>query len=250
MISETYRQARVPVRRRQTSLADSEQINHLEHQTLKTRIFSFRTWIHARLRMGGEQREQEQREREQREREQREREQREREQREREQREREYPKVEINFARWEDNMWKQMPSLSVDLRNPSMVEETIEAYMTQGVRAFNTKLLMMAPGAYFQAVINDRTHTILLVPQDNISIDNRMMESAAKLHEEVLKKVIGLKRRLQTIHPKLTTLEKCAEGQNWTRHNILGTQDSGWLLDMFCNFFQIRSDAALEVRDG
>lgn len=66
--------------------------------------------------------------------------------------------------------------------------------MMQRVRAFNTKLLMMAPDAYFQAVINDRTHTILSVPQDKISIDNRMIDSAPKVREEAIKKVIGLKR--------------------------------------------------------
>ena len=68
--------------------------------------------------------------REQREREQREREQREREQREREQREREHRKIEINFARWEDNTWKDMPALLVDSENTAIVKGTIEAYMT------------------------------------------------------------------------------------------------------------------------
>jgi hypothetical protein len=153
------------------------------------------------------QREQERREREQREQAQREQEQREREQREREQREQERPKIEINFARWEDNMWKHLPPLSVDLENPSIVEEKIEAYMIQKMRAFNTKLLMMAPNAYFQSVMNDRTHTILLVPQDQISINNSMVQSAAMLHEEAIKKVIGLKRTAleepsETQHPR------------------------------------------------
>jgi hypothetical protein len=142
-------------------------------------------------REGSEQRE---REREQQEQEQREREQREPEQREREQRERELRKIEIYFAKWEDDTWKHMPALSVDSENPAVVKETIEAYMTQSIRAFNTELTMMAPDAYYQAVMNDRTRTILLVPQDKISIDNRMIESAAKLREEAIKKVIGLKR--------------------------------------------------------
>jgi hypothetical protein len=82
------------------------------------------------------QREQAQREQAQREQAQREQEQREQEQLEQEQRERQRPQIEINFARWEDNMWKQMPSLSVDLEKPSIVKETIEAYMMQKVRAF------------------------------------------------------------------------------------------------------------------
>ncbi|KIN08873.1 hypothetical protein OIDMADRAFT_48715 [Oidiodendron maius Zn] len=141
-----------------------------------------------------EQRQREQRQQEQRQREQRQQEQRQQEQQEQEQQERERRKIKINLARWEDNTWKPMPPLSVDSENPAIVKETIETYMIQRVRAFNTDLLMMAPDAYFQAVINDRTHTILLVPQDNLSIDNKMIESAAKLREEAIKNVIGLKR--------------------------------------------------------
>jgi hypothetical protein len=80
------------------------------------------------------QREQAQREQAQREQEQREQEQLEQEQLEQEQGERQRPQIEINFARWEDNMWKQMPSLSVDLEKPSIVKET--AYMMQKVRPF------------------------------------------------------------------------------------------------------------------
>jgi hypothetical protein len=128
------------------------------------------------------------------EREQQEREQLEQEQLEQEQLEREHRKIAMNFARWEDNTWSDMPALWVDPEHPAIVKETIEAYMTQGIRAFNTKLIMMAPDAYYQAVINDRTHTILLVWQDKISIDNRMIEAAAKLREEAVQKVIGLKR--------------------------------------------------------
>lgn len=79
--------------------------------------------------------------------------------------------------------------------------------MIQRVRAFNTKLLIMAPDTYFQAVINNRTYTILLVLQDKIFIDNRIVESATKLHEEAVKKVIGLKRTVpddsaETRHPR------------------------------------------------
>jgi signal recognition particle GTPase len=154
-----------------------------------------------REQQGREQQEREQQEREQQEREQeeererQEREQREeREQQEREQRVREDRQTEIYFARWEDDTWKHMPALSVDTENPAIVKRTIEDYMTQGIRAFNTKLTIMAPDAYYQAVMNDRTHTILLVPQDKISIDNKMIDSAAKLREDAIRKVIGLKR--------------------------------------------------------
>jgi hypothetical protein len=42
-----------------------------------------------------------------------------------------------------------MPALSVDPDNAAIVTETIEAYVTQGIRAFNTKLTMMEPDAYY-----------------------------------------------------------------------------------------------------
>ena len=87
-----------------------------------------------------------------------------------------------------------MPALLVDSENTAIIKETIEAYMTQGIRALNTELIIMAPDAYYQAVLNDRTHTILLVLQDKISINNRMIKSTAKLHKEAIKRVIRLKR--------------------------------------------------------
>jgi hypothetical protein len=144
-------------RSKKTNLTNPKLISHLQCQNPKKRQISLsriRTTDHE----GSEDREQ------------REREQREREQREQERREREHRKIEINFARWEDNTWKDMPALLVDSENTAIVKETIEAYMTQGIRALNTELIMMAPDAYYQAVLNDRTHTILLVSQDKISI--------------------------------------------------------------------------------
>lgn len=54
----------------------------------------------------------------------------------------------------------------------------------------------------------------LLVPQDNLSIDNKMIEPAAKLREEAIKNVIGLKRTAPDDLPKLTGLENTAS-QMW-----------------------------------
>ncbi|ELR02498.1 hypothetical protein GMDG_01024 [Pseudogymnoascus destructans 20631-21] len=53
---------------------------------------------------------------------------------------------------------------------------------------------MMSPEECFQIVVNNRTHTILLIAEDKLAID-RMHESVAKLHADATKRVIGLKRK-------------------------------------------------------
>ncbi|KFY17937.1 hypothetical protein V492_00266 [Pseudogymnoascus sp. VKM F-4246] len=70
--------------------------------------------------------------------------------------------IDINLIRWEDDTWKYLKPLAVDLENPSNIE---------------------------------RTHTILLIAEDELAINDRMHESAANLHTEATKRVIGLKRK-------------------------------------------------------
>jgi hypothetical protein len=79
--------------------------------------------------------------------------------------------------------------------------------MMRGVRTLNTKLRTLSPEECFQAIINDKTHTILLIAEDDLVIDDMMLESARKLHDEALKRVIGLKRTAtedlsHTHHPR------------------------------------------------
>jgi len=66
--------------------------------------------------------------------------------------------------------------------------------MRKGVRALNTTLHLLSPWECFEVVINDRTQTILLVREDELDIDDEMFESAAKLHANAMKRVLGLKR--------------------------------------------------------
>jgi hypothetical protein len=126
---------------------------------------------------------------------------------ERLERERLEREININIVRWEDDSWKYLTPLAVDPENPSNIEPLVNDYMTRGVRAFNTNLRMVSPEECFQAIINDRTHTILLITEDELAIDDRMLESAAKLHAEAIKRVIGLKRTAtdnlsRTHHPR------------------------------------------------
>jgi hypothetical protein len=112
-------------------------------------------------------------------------------------------------VRRQGDTWKYLPPLAVDPENPSVVEQMVKDFTREGIRAFNTKLRMVAPEECFQTVINDRTHTILLIAQDKLAIDDKMLESAERLHADAMKRVIGLKRMatddLSSIyHPRKT----------------------------------------------
>ncbi|KFX95974.1 hypothetical protein V490_03610 [Pseudogymnoascus sp. VKM F-3557] len=115
--------------------------------------------------------------------------------RERLERERLEREIDINLIKWENDTWKYLTPLAVDPENPSNIERLVNEYMTKGIRVFNTYLRMMSPTECLQVVINNRTHTILLIAEDELAIDDRMHESAAKLHAEATKRVIGLKRK-------------------------------------------------------
>jgi hypothetical protein len=114
--------------------------------------------------------------------------------RERLERERSDREITINIFRWEDVAWKYLMRLTVDPENPSNVEELVNDYMDTGSRTCTTDLRMVSPEECFQAVLNNRTHTILLIAEDELVIDDRMLESARKLHDEAIKRVLGLKR--------------------------------------------------------
>ncbi|OAF55500.1 hypothetical protein VC83_07579 [Pseudogymnoascus destructans] len=102
--------------------------------------------------------------------------------------------IDINLVKWEDDTWKYLTPLAVDPKDPSNIERLINDYMTRGIRAFNTYMRMISPEECFQIVVNNRTHTILLIAEDELAID-RMHESVAKLHTDATKRVISLKRK-------------------------------------------------------
>jgi hypothetical protein len=88
----------------------------------------------------------------------------------------------------------------VDPHNPSNAEQLVNDYVTRGVRTLNTNLRMVSAEECFEAAINDRTHTILLIAEDELVID-------------AIKRVIGLKRTAfqlaivssKSRHPSLTS---------------------------------------------
>ncbi|KAL5345257.1 hypothetical protein ACLOAV_009627 [Pseudogymnoascus australis] len=106
----------------------------------------------------------------------------------------EHEKVQISFIIKEGVVWRDLPPLTVQSGDTSEVEYFIEEYMRKNIQPFNTRLYALAPHECFNEVTNDRTHTILLIAQDELVIDDEMLESAAKLHGDAMKRVLGLKR--------------------------------------------------------
>ncbi|KAL5354471.1 hypothetical protein ACLOAV_000560 [Pseudogymnoascus australis] len=106
----------------------------------------------------------------------------------------EHEKVQINLIIKEGVIWRDLPPLTVQSGDTSEFEYSIEEYMRKNIQPFNTRLYALAPHECFDEVTNDRTHTILLIAQDKLVIDDEMLESAAKLHGDAMKRVLGLKR--------------------------------------------------------
>jgi len=106
----------------------------------------------------------------------------------------EHEKVQINFIIKEGVVWRELPPLTVRSGDTSEFEYSIEEYMRKNIQPFNTRLYALAPHECFDEVTNDRTHTVLLIAQDELVIDDEMLESAAKLHGDAMKRVLGLKR--------------------------------------------------------
>ena len=66
--------------------------------------------------------------------------------------------------------------------------------MRKNIQPLNTKLRMLAPKECFRAAMDDRTHTILLIAQDDLEISDAMLGSASLIHDEAIKRVLGLKQ--------------------------------------------------------
>ncbi|KAG4420625.1 hypothetical protein IFR04_006215 [Cadophora malorum] len=110
--------------------------------------------------------------------------------------EHEQEKVEIRFKVWKRHDWKALPSIYAHPEDSSEVERNAKKYIRRNFRTLDTELQMLAPRDCFQAVIDDRTHTILLVSQHDLLHTDEMAESAKRLHDDALR-VLELKRRAE-----------------------------------------------------
>ena len=132
-----------------------------------------------------EQEAQAQREQEQAQREREEQAQRERE--EQEQREHhDLGQVCIRFKIRERSGWRDVQSLWVDRSDPSEVARVAKKSIRKGLRIFDTKMKLLGPDDCFEVVTADETNTILLIPQNALDINDRLLDSASVLSYEAI----------------------------------------------------------------
>ena len=74
-----------------------------------------------------------------------------------------------------------MDSLLVDPSNLSKVEQVAKKYMRKQIRLFDIALNILTPQGCFEATLANKTNTILLIPEAEISIDEELEASVSKL---------------------------------------------------------------------
>jgi flagellar biosynthesis GTPase FlhF len=88
--------------------------------------------------------------------------------------------------------WRHLATLYP--RDTNEVETYIKNNMRNGFRAFNTELKLLAPRECHKAVIDDKTHTILLVNGHGVlATDDEMKKSAAEIGAKAIERTLGLK---------------------------------------------------------
>ena len=141
--------------------------------------------VQEREKQEREKQEREKHQREERKREQ-EREQHEREQRLQQEARQARSKVCIHFKIRENNVWRDVQTLWVDRSDPSEVARVAKKCMRKGLRTLDTNGQLVTPNDIFDAVMADGTNTIILMPQRELDIDDRTLESANVLGYEAI----------------------------------------------------------------
>ena len=101
---------------------------------------------------------------------------------------------QINFMVRDGRSWKNLTTFYPTDGN--QIETYVKTKMRNGFRAFNTELLLLSPDECYKTVIDDMTHTILLVSErGGLSIDYEMLKSAA----EIRVKAIEMTRRFESV---------------------------------------------------
>ena len=94
----------------------------------------------------------------------------------------------IYFKIREKGAWRDVESLIVDHSDPSEVASVVKKYIRKGVRAFNTEAQLLGPEDCFEAATADGTNTILLIPENKLDIDDRLLDSAFTISLEMKKR--------------------------------------------------------------
>lgn len=92
--------------------------------------------------------------------------------------------IRIIYKVQEQGVWRTSYTLEVDSSDPSEIERVTVKYMRKYIRLFNTKLNILIPTDYFEAVTVDGNNTILLIPETEIDITEELENSISKLVSE------------------------------------------------------------------
>jgi hypothetical protein len=86
--------------------------------------------------------------------------------------------VILHFKLVENGIWRDVQTLYVDPMDPSEVARVAKKNMRKGLRTMDTNMQLLAPDDCFEAVTVDGTNTVLLIPQVDLDIDDRLLASA------------------------------------------------------------------------
>ncbi|KAL6242584.1 hypothetical protein RBB50_010230 [Rhinocladiella similis] len=89
--------------------------------------------------------------------------------------------VRITYFIWERNAWRSSHTLDVDPAEPSEVERVAIKYMRKGIRLFDKELNILTPRNCFEAATIAGSNTVLLVPEAEINIDEKLESSISEL---------------------------------------------------------------------
>ncbi|KAK6380192.1 hypothetical protein LTS17_005381 [Exophiala oligosperma] len=89
--------------------------------------------------------------------------------------------VRITYHIRERDVWRISHTLDVDTTDPTEVERVAIKYMRKGIRLFDRALNILTPRNCFEAATSDGNNTILLIPESEINIGEKLESSVSKL---------------------------------------------------------------------
>lgn len=95
----------------------------------------------------------------------------------------------------ERSIWRNVQTLWVDISDPSEVVRVAKKNLRKGLRLFDTNMHLLTPDNCFEAVIEDGTHTIVLLPQNDLNISEQALDSANVLAYQTIAEDVWSKRQ-------------------------------------------------------
>ena len=101
----------------------------------------------------------------------------------------------VHFKIRENNVWRHVQDLWIRPSDTSEVVRISKKNMRKGLRLFDTNMQCLAPENAFECVTKDGTNTIMMIPQRELNVDNRALDSANVMGYEAIVEGERLKRR-------------------------------------------------------